>query len=246
MKTNTFKTIVCTCLMLTAFFLQARAQTAEEILKKTDAVMYSAKDMKGKMKIILINKTGSQDVREAYLLQKGNDKRLFKFTSPSSQAGIATLSLPGDIMYVYLPSYEKERRISSSVKNQKFAGTDFSYDDMEAVSYIKKYTPKLIGSDDATFHLELKPILEQSQYSKINIKISKVNYFPVFMEFYDKGNKKIKEATYSFQKNGKYWNATEIVMKDLKTGHTTKMLSSSVEYDTGLSDEEFTLRKLKE
>jgi outer membrane lipoprotein-sorting protein len=246
MKTIQIKTIICSAMLMIAFTLSGLAQTADEILKKSDNIMYSAKDMKGKMKIILINKAGNQDVREAYIIQKGNDKRLFKFTSPSSQAGIATLSLPGDVMYVYLPSYEKERRISSSVKNQKFAGTDFSYDDMEAVSFSKKYSAKLLGSDDKVFHLELKPISPQSIYSKINVNIDKVNYIPVSMEFYDKGNKKIKEAVYTYQKNGKYWNAKEIVMKDLKTGHTTKMLTSSVEYDTGLSDDEFTIRKLKE
>jgi len=246
MKTITVKTALSTAFLVMALLFSGFAQTADEILKKTDEMMYSPKDMKGKMKIVLINKAGAQDVREAYMMQKGNDKRFFKFTSPSSQAGIATLSLPNDIMYVYLPSYEKERRISSSVKNQKFAGTDFSYDDMEAVSYAKKYTAKLIGSDDQTFHLELKPKSPQSIYSKINVKINKTSYIPVTMEFYDKGNKKIKEAVYTYQKNGKYWNAKEIIMKDLKTGHTTKMLSSSVEYDTGLSDDEFTIRKLKE
>jgi outer membrane lipoprotein-sorting protein len=246
MKTIQIKTILSTLLIVLIFIFSGAAQTADEILKKTDNMMNSSKDMKGKMKIVLINKSGSQEIREAYIMQKGNDKRLFKFTAPSSQAGIATLSLPGDVMYVYLPSYEKERRISSSVKNQKFAGTDFSYDDMEAVSYSKKYTATLLGSDDKVFRLELKPISPQSMYSKINVNIDKVNYLPIAMEFYDKGNKKIKEASYSYQKSGKYWNAKEIVMKDLKTGHTTKMLSSSVEYDTGLSDDEFTVRKLKE
>ena len=208
--------------------------------------MFSVKDMKGKIKIILINKAGNQSIREAVILQKGNDKRLFRFTAPASQAGIATLSLPNDIMYVYLPSFGKERRISSSVKSQKFAGTDFTYDDMEAVSYTEKYSPKYIKTEADTYILELKPKSPRSQYSKIIIKIHKTNYYPTYMEFYDKGNKKIKVATYTFKKNGKYWNAQEIIMKDLKKGHKTKMISTSVQYDRGLTDDDFTVRKLKE
>jgi hypothetical protein len=66
------------------------------------------------------------------------------------------------------------------------------------------------------------------------------------MEFYDKGNKKIKTANYTFNKVGKYWNAKEIVMKDLKKGHTTKMISSSTQYDIGLTDDDFSIRKLKQ
>lgn len=224
----------------------AFAQNAYDILKKVDNTMFSAKDMKGKTKIILVTKSGNQSTREAELLQKGNDKRLFRFTAPSSQEGIATLSLPNDVMYLYLPSFGKERRISSSVKNQKFAGTDFTYEDMEATSYADKYMPKLLKTDESSYILELKPKSKKSQYSKILVKIHKTNFYPTYMEFFDKGNRKIKTAGYTFKKNGKYWNANRIIMKDLKKGHTTKMISSSVQYDIGLSDDEFTLRKLKQ
>jgi len=62
---------------------------------------------------------------------------MFRFTAPASQAGIAFLSLPNDVMYMYLPAFGKERRIASSAKNQNFAGTDFSYDDMESVPFSK-------------------------------------------------------------------------------------------------------------
>ena len=66
------------------------------------------------------------------------------------------------------------------------------------------------------------------------------------MEYYDRGNTKIKEAKYSFKKVGNYWNAEEIEMTDLKKNHTTKMQMSEVKYDNGLSDDEFTVRKLKQ
>ncbi len=236
--------------LLSAIFLMtgfvAYAQDANEILKKMDDVMYSPKDMTGNNKIILIDKNGKEKIREATMMQKGTDKRLFRFTAPASQAGIATLSLPGDIMYLYLPSFSKERRISTSVKSQKFAGTDFAYDDMEAKPYAEKYTPKLISTEDDVFVLELTPISPKSAYSKLIVKIHKRNFYPTYMEYYDKGNKKIKVAVYQFEKIGKYWNAKEILMTDLKRNHKTKMLMSDVKYDTGLTDDDFTVRKLKQ
>jgi len=79
--------------------------------------MYSPKDMTGKTKIKLIDKAGKEKTREANIIQKGTDKRIFRFTAPSSQVGIAVLSLPNDVMYLYMPAFSKERRISSSVKN---------------------------------------------------------------------------------------------------------------------------------
>jgi len=245
MKRSKIQTAVITALIAAGSMFSASAQDANSILKKMDDVMYSPKDMTGKNKIILIDKNGKQEIREATIQQKGNDKRIFRFISPASQAGIAVLSLPNDIMYLYLPAFGKERRISTSVKSQNFAGTDFSYDDMEAKPYSDKYTPKLIKTEGNVFVLELTP-KAQSDYSKLIANINKTNYYPESMEYYDKGNTKIKEAKYTFKKIGNYWSAQEIEMSDLKKKHKTKMQMSDVKYDQGLTDDDFTVRKLKQ
>ena len=224
----------------------ASAQDVMDILKKMDEVLYAPKDMTAKTKIIIVDKNGNKKVREAEMMQKGSEMRLFRFTAPASQAGIATLSLPNDVMYLYLPSFSEERRISSSVKNQKFAGTDFSYDDMEAKPYAEKYTGKLLGTEGDVYILELKPTNPKSQYSKLVSKVNKENYYPVSGEYYDKGNNKIKESSYVFEKIGKYWNPKEMTMIDLKKKHKTTMITYDVKYDTGLTDDDFSVRKLKQ
>ena len=240
------KLTIVSVVLLIGGMLSVNAQDANTILKKMDDVMYSPKDMTGKTKIVLIDKTGKEKTREAIITQKGTDKRIFRFNAPSSQAGIAVLSLPNDVMYLYMPAFGKERRISSSVKNQKFAGTDFSYDDMEAKPNAEKYTPKLLKTEGDVHILELTPKSQKSEYSKVIMKVHKTNYYPVSAEFYDKGNKKIKEGKSVYVKIGNYWNAQEMTMTDLKKNHKTKMIMSDVEYDTELTDDEFTVRKLKQ
>ncbi|OFX88036.1 MAG: hypothetical protein A2W99_11220 [Bacteroidetes bacterium GWF2_33_16] len=242
---NKIKLGLLIALIASGSMFSANAQDANDILKKMDAVMYSPKDMTGKNKIILIDKTGKEEVREATIQQKGNNKRMFRFTSPSSQAGIAVLSLPDDVMYLYLPAFGKERRIATSAKNQNFAGTDFSYDDMESKPFAEKYTPKFVKVEGDVFVLELTPI-GKSEYSKVIVGVNKTNYYPVSTEIYDKGNNKIKQAKYTFKKVGNYWNAEEIEMTDLKKNHKTKMQMSEIKYDSGLSDDDFTVRKLKQ
>jgi outer membrane lipoprotein-sorting protein len=244
MKIN-IQSAVFTALIVTVSIISVHAQDANTILKNMDDVMYAPEDMIGKNTIVLIDRKGKKETREATIKQKGNDKRIMRFTSPASQAGIAVLALPNDVMYLYLPAYGKERRISSSVKNQNFAGTDFSYDDMEPKPYIDKYSPKVIKTEDNVFVLELKP-KGRSDYSKIIVNVNKTNYYPELMEYYDRGNTKIKVAKYMFKKTGKYWNATEIEMTNLKKNHKTIMKMSDVKYDTGLTDDEFTVRKLKQ
>jgi outer membrane lipoprotein-sorting protein len=210
-----------------------------------DAVMFSPKDMTGNMKVVLTDRNGKQEVREATVQQKGTDMRLFRFTSPASQAGIAVLSLPEDIMYLYLPAYGRERRIASSAKNQNFAGTDFSYDDLESKSYCAKYTPKLLDSGNDMFVIELTP-KAASDYSRIVVNVNNKEYYPESMDFYDRGNNKIKTAKYTFKKIGNYWNSSNVEMTNLKTGRKTSMQMSDISYDSGLTDDDFTIRKLKQ
>jgi outer membrane lipoprotein-sorting protein len=236
---------VNTAVVLTLCILSAHSQNATVILKNMDDVMFSPKDMTGKMKVVMTDRNGKQEIREATLQQKGTDMRLFRFTAPASQAGISVLSLPDDVMYLYLPAYGRERRIASSAKNQNFAGTDFSYDDMESKSYSAKYNPKLLNIEDNVYVLELTP-KTTSDYSRIVVNVNNKEYYPESMEFYDRGNNKIKTAQYTFKKIGKYWNSSDVEMTNLKTGRKTNMIMSDISYDTGLADEDFTVRKLKQ
>jgi len=223
----------------------ALPQDAATILSNMDETMFSPEDMTGHMKVVMTSASGKQETREATMQQKGTDMRMFRFTSPASQAGIAVLSLPDEVMYLYLPAYGRERRIASSARNQNFAGTDFSYDDMESKSYSAKYTPKLLSKDGPVFVIELTP-KAASDYSKIIVNVNKNDYYPESMEFYDRGNNKIKTARYTFIRVGKYWNSSRVDMTNLKTGRKTSMQMSDIKYDTGLTDDDFTVRKLKQ
>ncbi len=240
--------LLATVLILIVGLFSTNAQDANAILKQMDDVMYAPKDQDSKIKLVLIDKNDKEKTREATVLQKGTDKRLFKFTSPSSQAGISFLSLPDDIMYLYLPAFGKERRIASHIKNQKFAGTDFSYDDMEAKPYSDKYIPKLLNTEDDIYLLELTPKANiKTDYSKLIVTINKSNYYPAKIEYYDKSGKKVKELiNKGIEKVDGYWVSKEMTMTDLKKNHKTKMIITTVSYDNNLSDDEFTVRKLKQ
>jgi outer membrane lipoprotein-sorting protein len=143
-----------------------------------------------------------------------------------------------------MPAYAKERRIASSVKNQKFAGTDMTYDDLEAKKYSDKYTPSLIKTENNIFFLKLVP-KEKSQYSKVILQVNARTYLPIKAEYYDKGNNKIKVSTFDFQKSGNYYYVKTLIVKDLKTKHSTTMTASDVKFDQNLGDDLFTVRNLK-
>lgn len=233
--------------MIVATFLghQLQAQDAVGILKKMDEVLYAAKDQTGQVRMVLTDRSGKERIREATIWQKGTDKRLFRFTAPASDAGIAFLSLPGDVMYLFMPAFEKERRIATHVKNQPFAGTDFSYDDMESVSYTSKYIPKILKETPDYWILELRPKPDlRTDYSKIEMKVNRQYGYPESMESFDKGGNKIKSVENTYAKEGKYWYPKEIKMTDLKKKHSTRMIMTKVVFDSNLGDQIFTVRNL--
>ncbi len=239
--------ILLTAITLFMAVIFANAQTAAEILKRTDDVMYAPKDQSSKVKIILTDKKGNKQEREAEYIQQGSEMRLFKFTAPASQMGISFLSLPDDVMYLYLPAYEKERRIASHVKNQTFAGTDFSYDDMESKPLSDEYDAELISQTADAWKLKLipKPGIE-SDYSHQEILINKDNNYFRQVDYYDLGGQKIKQlVNRKIEKIDGYWAATEIEMTDLVKAHSTVFQSFELSFDDNLTEENFTVREMK-
>jgi outer membrane lipoprotein-sorting protein len=191
------------------------------------------------------DKTGKEKVREAVMLQKGADRKLYRYTKPESQSGIATLTLPDNIMWVYMPAFEKPKKISMLTKDSSFNNTDFSYEDMASTPYADRFTPELIETLTDAYMLSLIPKMAKSNYSKIIVRINKAYGYAETMDYYDLKGKKFKEASYKYNKVGEYWNAEEVIMKDLEKSHSTKILISDVKYDQGLSDDIFLVENMK-
>lgn len=223
------------------------AQDALTLLHKMDSMRSAPKDKQATVKIILTNSSGKEKVREAMMKQKGKDKKLYRYTQPESQAGIATLSLPDNVMWIYLPAIGKPTKISLLSKSQAFTGTDFSYEDMESRSYSERYTPMLLESDNPeNYVLELIPISKKSKYSRIVLTLDKANNYPIKMEYFNSRGINIKVATYKYVKQGKYWYAQEVLMTDLKKEHSTGIEMTDVKFDQELSDDEFMVEILKQ
>ena len=229
---------------LFAGIMHASSQDASAILEKMDKIFYSPVDKQGKIAIILTDKTGKEKIREAEMFQKGRDRKLYRYTKPESQAGVATLSLPNDVMWLYMPAFEKPKKISNLAKKQSFTGTDFSYEDMATTPYSERFTPDSLETEQDLYVVRLLPKSDNSAYSKVIVRINKPYGYPVTMEFYNVRGKKIKEANYRYEKIGEYWNAADVVMKDLEKNHSTRILLSDIKFDQGLPDDIFTVEKL--
>jgi outer membrane lipoprotein-sorting protein len=237
-------------LCLAAAAVPAPAQdaglTAVQVLDKVDDAVNGPRDQSYTVQLVLTDKDGAQKTREMMMLQKGRDKRLVRFTAPADQRGIAFLSLPGDLQYLYLPAFNKVRRIATSVKNSSFAGTDFTYDDLEAGKQSDKWVPSIRSRDHDTTVLELVPRPGRtSEYSKQVLTVLNDSFYPVRVEYYDRSGTLVKVLTRAdVRKVQGYWAAMRTAMEDLKKQHKSEMIVSDLKLDAGIGDDKFSERYL--
>jgi len=244
--------------LLLAFYLLpftrlSWALTADEIVDKVDATMREAKDSVGTSKMILIEKDGSERVRQikAYFKKnpKGDDFTLTRFLSPADVKGVSFLSLSEEEMYLYMPAFGKIRRIASHVKHESFMGTDFSYEDIGQTEYRDKYDSKLLEETAVEYVLEANPKAgAEVGYSKIKLWVSKENWIPSKVEFYHKKKGTLFKVLANSQVENiqGHWTPKKMVMENVEDKHKTVMEITDIKYDTGLSSDIFSQRNLKQ
>lgn len=224
------------------------AQDAQTILARVDSVMNAPKDMVALEKMTLIDKKGSEKVRDMKLYQKGSQWRLVRFLTPADVRGVSFLRLTEDRMYLYLPAFRKVRRIASSIKNEDFMGTDFSYEDMSQTELTPDYEAKWVaGGSEGLYVLALTPRPKADvSYSKLVLYVRKDNFVYTKVEYYTLAGKLEKVLTVeNIEKVGPYWVGKRMEMTNLRKNHRTLLELSEIRFDQNLKDAVFTQRNLK-
>src|SRR3954454_1801332 len=126
-----------------------------EYLGKVDHMMNNFSDGVFESKLLVKTPDGSSREYGFTTYQKVPDKRLVRFSAPGDVKGMGVLIESTDTMYVFLPGFQRVRRMGTHVKNQSFMGSDFSFEDMAEISYGHVYDAKLVGSDEKNWILEL-------------------------------------------------------------------------------------------
>ena len=225
----------------------ARAQEGDTILARVDAVMNAPRDMTAVERMTLVDADGTSKERSIQMYQKGADKRLVRFVTPADVRGVGFLRLAEDRMYLYLPAFRRVRRIASSVKNEDFMGTDFSYEDISQTRYGGDYavTATKAEPEISTITLEPKDGANVS-YSRLVMKVQRSNWVFTEIDYYDLNGDRVKTLKASgIERIDGYWVAKRLEMVSWKSGHRTVLELDQLSFDTGLSDDFFTQRTLK-
>lgn len=232
------------------------AQDAKEIAYKVYN-RKSPKDGESDMKMTLINKKGSERVRDLhqyFIDLEGIEKQIMFFTSPADVKNTSFMNWSyddaskNDDQWLYLPALKKVKRISSSSKDNEFMGSDFTYEDMEKRNP-ERDNHKFIKSEtyngEEVWVVQATP-KEEEQYSKKVAWISKEKNIPLKIDFYDEDEELLKTLTITgLNKMGDYWIIVKQTMANVQKNHKTEILLTNVEVDKGLTEAKFSQREME-
>ncbi|MBI3920869.1 MAG: outer membrane lipoprotein-sorting protein [Armatimonadetes bacterium] len=215
------------------------------------------KDEQSQITMTLVTKGGEKRVRKMKMLRLGkasSKKVLIHFLEPTDVRGVGFMVWrhkdKDDDRWLYLPSLKMVRRIAAADKRASFVGSDFVYEDI-AGRDVDEDTHSLTGTEevDAADCYVVKSVPKSAKSAEFSSKTSWVrkDSFVVVKETYlDKQGKKLKELTADdLGKVEGIWTARKQTVRNVQTGHYTVVTWDKVNYNTGLSDDDFTERQLR-
>lgn len=220
--------------------------TAADVLAKMDATNNGYADQQIDIRLTIVDTDGSKKNYDMLEYQKGAMKRLVRFTS-GEMKGMSTLVEDKNSVWVYLPGYNKVRRVAAHNMKETIAGSDLSSEDMATTGWGTDWNANIDKEDDTSYWLTLTPKApDKSDYSKIVHRVEKKNFGQQETHYYAKTGEEVKRIMASdptdFHGTTRYKN---IVFSDPRTGHRTELEVRDFKANQNLKDDMFTTRQLE-
>lgn len=213
--------------------------TAEELLKKYDAVM-GPLTYESEAEMTATREDGTTRTYGMKFLKRDADKFRVWFSEPAAVKGQEILRI-GDNAWVYLPNLKRATRIAN---RESFQGGDFNNADVLRVNYTADYAGALVASElpDA-WCLQLKAKSMETSYDTIKLWLRKSDSQPVKAQYFATSGKMIRSAEFSeFKELDKgYTRPTRIVMhNELVPARQSVMVVRSMKISVDAPPQRFT------
>jgi len=180
----------------------------------------------------------------------GNGKTLLRFTDPADLRGVTLLSInqPGvaDRQWIYTPATERVRSVQPRERSERFAGSDFTYEDIAERS-LNDFSYETLPAEDRmenhqTDKVEAMPVApDRSQYKYIYYWVAQDVPCILHAEMYDQDGRKLRELHASgLRKESGIWGARRMEMRTIPEGTKTVLTIDEVHFNTGLDESLFT------
>jgi len=218
-----------------------------------------------KLSIEMRDRRGKTRQRETMSYRKyfdGEKRTVIFYLSPKNIKDTAFLTYDyndpkvEDNQWLYLPALRKVRRISASDRGDYFLGTDMTYEDIKLETRVSTadFNFQTLGTCDADGKPGLqiegtpktKEIARELGYSKTQFCVDNEIWMIRTSQFWDIKGNLLKTITISniAQIQG-IWTQQNIDVENHKTGHSTGLTFSEVDYQSPVPDDIFTTNAIK-
>ncbi len=232
---------------------QQAIPTGQELVEKMSEIM-TQENSTAIMTQTITTSSGQQRTFEFEMFTANEgEKTLMRYLKPSAARGQAFLMLNNaDDIWTYFPRTKRVRKLSSSSKNQKVQGSDFSFEDMgSGDSWKEEYVSTNLGSekydDTDCWKLESIGIPKQNpSYPKMVVLMRKADFYPIKIDYFDENDYAEKTLLMSDIKEIEgVPTAMQMIMKNHLDGTETIMQTLSTTYSWEPPDNFFSERELK-
>lgn len=182
---------------------------------------------------------------------EGN-RTIMQFLKPESDRGTVFMvhgkDGPDD-QWIFLPRQQRLKKISGSLKNSAFLGSEFTFNDMsdsKVYDYVNDYVSDADVNGYKCFVVDRAPKDSSDDYQKVRTYIEKERYLIHRAEYFNKRGEIIKTADFSDYAKGSdgRWRAALITMKSATSGKSTTLKTTQIEIDPGIPDSVFNVASI--
>lgn len=184
-------------------------------------------------------------------------RNLFVFDGPPDIRGVALLTVDpvsSELQqWLYLPSMQRTRRISTSHRGSAFAGSELAYEDFIS-EVAERSRHRWLREEPCPTQttlicqvIERVPETLSSAYGHQQLWIDTAEYRIHQIDYHDRHGSPLKTLTLDeyHLHDSRFWRPLRLRMTHQHTGRETEILWSEYRFATGLTVNDFTLRALE-
>jgi len=223
-------------------------EAGDAVIAQMDAATGKAADLQFKYDVVHQEPGAAHPRTMQFTTKVKGEKNVTEFLAPADQKGTRVLTLTRTQMYVWLPQFQKLRRVASSSTEMGFMGTTFEYEDMATYSYASLYTGRILEENAEQWVVEAvaKPEAEVG-FKTLRFTIRKDMQVPTKIEYLAADGTVARTNT----RDDYVCDAGVCVFSVMRmTDHRrndvwTELRMVEWKHDQGLSDDIFTVRAIQ-
>jgi len=225
----------------------------------------TGRDSRAEMRMRLHDRHGRVRERTMTLLvlksaAAAGDRTLVRFSYPNDIKNTAFLVWEhpdaDDERFLYLPALGRVRRIAGEEKQESFVGSDLSYEDIGGRD-IADYTYAFIdpnatwtspdGSKHPAWSLESRAKDKNADYPRTVSLVRKDNFVIVHADIFNARNERVKVFDVrKLERIDNVWTTLSMVVANERDRTRTELETTSIRYNVGLTESDFTRRRLEQ